>query len=381
VLRRTFLSKTSKKTQEQEDNMSSYKKRSREKDTEIPDAQKKYQKLFKKTVPNKFKNNLGWLKKQINDEITRRVVKTPATTTKMFVKRTPGSTENVKNLCHLLTQRSEFQGFKKVEKFNILIHKVTEAEEKEFAEIIKSRNVYLNFPSVKKDYEDAVEKVKAKKMERDALVADLPKFKRALNKAMEDMESMLEDCAPPLQAEIVKVFHETFEAKKKELAKRPLYSALNDVVNKYDEGERLFTLEEYEKRIADYDQRIHLFQAMLSNATGANTSFAEAGKKEAEQEKQAFQKKHGAAKKKKSAAKKKKFKGWATPNLTRKVMFIEEFQQRGLKAKEKKQASLPDDKGINGSSSSSSQKEEDDASSNAVGYGYYLNPFNLLRKK
>merc|ERR1712146_18755 len=117
-------------------------------------------------------------------------------------------------------------GYKKVEKYNVLIHKLSPAEEKEFAEIVKSRNVFLNFPSVKQDYEDAVEKVTAKKRERDALVADLPKYKRALKKAMEDMEQILEDCAPPIQAEIVQVSHETFEAKKKELLKRPLYLAL-----------------------------------------------------------------------------------------------------------------------------------------------------------
>lgn len=347
----------------------SSRKRSREK--ELHAAQNKYQKVTGKAVPNKFKNDIKWLNKQIKSHVSTATTTTTTTTTttKATSKRVPGSTQNVKNLLHLLIQRPEFQGWSRVEKYSVLIHKLSPAEEKEFAEIVKlsttDGGVYSNFLRVKQQYEAAAQKVKEKKKERDDLVEDLPKLKRALTKTMDDMESLLEDIPPPIQEQIVKVFHDTFEAKMKALAERPLYAKLSEVVNKYDEGEKQFTLEEYEKKIGVFDEEIKLAEIMLKHAKqGENQSKARAQKEKAEQRKQAFQKKHGAAKKTKSVAKKKMFRGWKTPNLARKLLFLEEFQRRGLKS----QAPMPDEV------EEETSEEQDGASSSGI-ISYFTSAF------
>ena len=68
----------------------------------------------------------------------------------------------------------------------MIYDKLSPAEKKEFAGIVKSKEgVFLNFPRVKQQYEGAVQKLEEKKKDRDDLVLDLPKLKKHLTKAMD----------------------------------------------------------------------------------------------------------------------------------------------------------------------------------------------------
>ena len=153
----------------------SSKKRLREVE-ELHAAQLKYQKTFH-NLPPRFKNNLEWLNKKLEEDASGspKTSKTPK-----ILAHKIGSSRNVKEIVELLTARCDLKGFKKVEKYDRLITKLSSNEKKEFAEIVKGDKLQLSFLKLNQQYQNFTGKVNEKKRERDELVANLPKLFKIL---------------------------------------------------------------------------------------------------------------------------------------------------------------------------------------------------------
>jgi hypothetical protein len=295
----------------------------------LHEAQLKFQKTFHSPVPNRMKNNLNWIQDRL-ETANEQDATTPKTVSVSTVR--VGSTTNVKSLVKLLQQRSEHEGYERLQQYDLLITKLSPEEIKEFAQIVKGDKLYLSFLRLNKEYNASKLKVKEKTQQTEKMLQELPKLKKFFTEAVDKAMSILEDCPEPIQQELLALFNETFKAKEKEMSLYPLHKRLSTLVHSYDDGEKALSLTQYENKIAGFDQRIQSFEMLLQSAEGENITYFQKEKTKAVQEKIKFQEKHTAQKKAKSVASKEKV-GWGSVS-SRRVLLHEEFHGRGLKTAE-----------------------------------------------